>query len=97
MKFARPFCGCLGLFFLLVFSAKAADPIPFKKYGFTPAQAAARLLDRFSFGAKPGQVDAVVAMGIDNWFEQQVMRGKINLGNAQKKVRALDELERINK
>ncbi|WP_438945565.1 DUF1800 domain-containing protein [Sediminibacterium sp.] len=72
MKFARPFCGWLGLFFLLVFSAKAADEIPYKKYGYTPAQAAARLLDRFSFGAKPGQVDAVVAMGIDNWFEQQL-------------------------
>lgn len=71
MKFARPFCGWLGLFFLLVFSAKATDPIPYKKYGYTPAQAAARLLDRFSFGAKPGQVDAVVTMGIDNWFEQQ--------------------------
>lgn len=72
MKFARPFCGWLGLFFLLVFSAKAADEIPYKKYGYTPAQAAARLIDRFSFGAKPGQVDAVVAMGIDNWFEQQL-------------------------
>ncbi|WP_026764940.1 DUF1800 domain-containing protein [Sediminibacterium salmoneum] len=72
MKFARPFCGWLGLFFLLVFSAKAADEIPYKKYGYTPAQAAARLIDRFSFGAKPGQVAAVVAMGIDNWFEQQL-------------------------
>lgn len=72
MKFARPFCGWLGLFFLLVFSAKAADEIPYKKYGYTPAQAAARLIDRFSFGAKPGQVDAVVAIGIDNWFEQQL-------------------------
>lgn len=72
MKFAKPFCGWFGVFFLLVFSAKATDPIPYKKYGYTPAQAAARLLDRFSFGAKPGQVAAVVAMGIDNWFEQQL-------------------------
>lgn len=79
MKFARPFCGCLGLFFLLVFSANAADPIPYKKYGYTPAQAAARLLDRFSFGAKPGQVDAVVAMGIDKWFEQQLEANEPNV------------------
>ena len=80
MKFARPFCGWLGLFFLLVFSAKAADPILYKKYGYTPAQAAARLLDRFSFGAKPGQGDAVVAMGIDNWFEQQLEGNQPNAG-----------------
>lgn len=79
MKFARPICGWLGLFFLLVFSAKAADPIPFKKYGYTPAQAAARLLDRFSFGPKPGQVDAVVAMGIDSWFEQQLEGNEPNV------------------
>ena len=79
MKFARPLCGWLGLFFLLVFSAKAAEPIPFKKYGYTPAQAAARLLDRFSFGAKPGQVDAVVAMGIDNWFAQQLEGNEPNV------------------
>ena len=54
------------------------------------------------YGADPQQsvkkiVDFVVNNHMDNWFEQQVMRGKINLGNAQKKVRALDELERINK
>lgn len=80
MKFARPLCGWLGLFFLLVFSAKAADPIPYKKYGYTSAQAAARLLDRFSFGAKPGQVEALVAMGLDQWFEQQL---EANQSNAQ--------------
>lgn len=54
------------------------------------------------YGADPQQsvkkiVDFVVNNHMDNWFEQQVMRGKINLGNAQKKVRALDELERISK
>ena len=79
MKFAKPFCVGMGLLFLFVFTVSAADPIPFKKYGYTPAQAAARLLDRFSFGAKPGQVDAVVAMGIDNWFEQQLEANEPNV------------------
>ncbi|MBX9733134.1 MAG: DUF1800 domain-containing protein [Chitinophagaceae bacterium] len=46
--------------------------MPYKKYGYTDRQAAARLLDRFSFGARPGEVDAVVNMGIDKWFEQQL-------------------------
>ncbi|WP_163893059.1 DUF1800 family protein, partial [Proteus mirabilis] len=30
------------------------------------------MLDRFSFGARPGEVDAVVNMGINKWFEQQL-------------------------
>jgi len=46
--------------------------MPYKKYGYTERQAAARLLDRFTFGAKPGQIDEVVNMGIDRWFDQQL-------------------------
>ncbi len=46
--------------------------MPYKKYGYTERQAAARLLDRFTFGAKPGQIEEVVNMGIDHWFEQQL-------------------------
>jgi uncharacterized protein (DUF1800 family) len=29
-------------------------------------------LDRFTFGARPGDVDAVRAMGLEKWFEQQL-------------------------
>ncbi|MGL6067615.1 MAG: DUF1800 family protein, partial [Sediminibacterium sp.] len=66
---------CLTLVF--AFSEKGAEnyrsvKIPYKKYGYTDRQAAARLLDRFSFGARPGEVDAVVNMGINKWFEQQL-------------------------
>ncbi len=66
---------CLTLVF--AFSEKGAENyrsvrIPYKKYGYTDRQAAARLLDRFSFGARPGEVDAVVNMGINKWFEQQL-------------------------
>lgn len=46
--------------------------MPYKKYGYTDRQAAARLLDRFTFGAKPGQIDEVLKMGIDQWMEQQL-------------------------
>ncbi len=71
MKFAKGILFCLAIIATFGFSALVDDPIPFKKYGYTPAQAAARLLDRFSFGAKPGQVEAVVSMGLENWLEQQ--------------------------
>ena len=30
------------------------------------------MLDRFTFGARPGDVDHVMAVGADKWFEQQL-------------------------
>ncbi len=50
----------------------SAIKMPYKKYGYSDRQAAARLLDRFTFGAKPGQIDEVLKMGIDQWMEQQL-------------------------
>ena len=35
-------------------------------------QAAAHLLSRFTYGAMPGQVDAVVQQGLESWFLQQL-------------------------
>ncbi|MBW4891491.1 DUF1800 domain-containing protein [Mucilaginibacter sp. HMF5004] len=48
---------------------------PYKRGGLTERQAAAHLLDRFSYGATPGQVDQVVSMGLEKWFEQQLTAG----------------------
>ncbi len=45
---------------------------PYKAAGLTERQAAAHLLNRFTYGATPGQVDAVVKMGLEKWFEQQL-------------------------
>ena len=45
---------------------------PYKQAGLTERQAAAHLLSRFTFGAKPGEVDAVAKMGLENWFLQQL-------------------------
>jgi uncharacterized protein (DUF1800 family) len=45
---------------------------PYKKAGLTERQAAAHLLGRFTFGARPGQVDEVLQMGLENWFLQQL-------------------------
>ncbi len=46
--------------------------MPWKQAGLTERQAAAHLLSRFTYGAIPGQVDAVVQMGLENWFAQQL-------------------------
>jgi uncharacterized protein (DUF1800 family) len=45
---------------------------PWRQAGLTERQAAAHLLSRFTYGASPGQVDAVVRMGLENWFAQQL-------------------------
>jgi len=46
--------------------------LPYKSAGLTDRQAAAHLLDRFAFGATPGELDRVVEMGPANWLEAQL-------------------------
>ena len=53
----------------------AAIRMPWKQAGLTEKQAAAHLLNRFAFGPRPGEVDAVVKMGLDRWFERQLAAG----------------------
>lgn len=64
----------------LIFSANTgpqnSNPsykFPYQKAGLSTREAAAHLLSRFSFGARPGQVDEVVKMGLENWFQQQLL------------------------
>ncbi|MBC3539552.1 DUF1800 domain-containing protein [Rufibacter sediminis] len=45
---------------------------PYKRAGLTEKQAAAHLLSRFTFGAKPGQVEEVVKLGLERWLAQQL-------------------------
>ena len=39
---------------------------------------AIHVLNRFTFGPRPGDVQRIEAMGIDNWFEQQLRPEKID-------------------
>jgi uncharacterized protein (DUF1800 family) len=45
---------------------------PFKQAGLTERQAAAHLLNRFTYGAKLGEVDEVLKTGLEKWFKQQL-------------------------
>src|SRR2546430_1792980 len=38
----------------------------------TDRQRATHALDRLAFGAKPGDVDRVMKIGVDRWIEQQL-------------------------
>jgi len=46
--------------------------LAYKKAGLNERQAAAHLLNRFAFGATPGEVDEVVKMGLENWLNHQL-------------------------
>lgn len=46
--------------------------MPYQQAGLSKEQAAAHLLNRFSFGIQPGQIEEVVKMGLENWLQQQL-------------------------
>ena len=45
---------------------------PWRQAGLTERQAAEHLLSRFTYGARPGEVDVVVKQGLEKWFAQQL-------------------------
>jgi uncharacterized protein (DUF1800 family) len=51
---------------------KAAAPKATALVPLTERERALQLLDRFTFGPRPGDLDRVLAMGADKWFEQQL-------------------------
>ncbi|MDR3736727.1 MAG: DUF1800 family protein, partial [Acidobacteriaceae bacterium] len=55
----------------------------------TPLNATERaqqMLNRFTFGARPGEVDKVTAMGAQAWFEKQLHPDQIPDGAVQKRI-----------
>ena len=69
--------------------------MPYKKAGLNSRQAAAHLLSRFSFGARPGEVDAVSEMGLENWLEQQ-LEGKLDDSLVNQRLKNMDALQLSN-
>ncbi|MGE0493843.1 MAG: DUF1800 domain-containing protein [Vulcanimicrobiota bacterium] len=62
----------LGVALLGLARAGQADTLAYREAGLTRREAAAHLLSRFTFGARPGEVDQVLAMGLDKWLDQQL-------------------------
>jgi hypothetical protein len=46
--------------------------LPYREAGLDAERAAAVLLDRFAYGARPGDVRKVVELGHGRWLEQQL-------------------------
>jgi uncharacterized protein (DUF1800 family) len=75
------FCFSLLTLSILISSFKKDSSInklsfPYKQAGLTERQAAAHLISRFTYGARSGDVDAVVKEGLEKWYLRQ-LEGKL--------------------
>lgn len=75
--------------------AQSSFKIPYKKSGLTEKQAAAHLLDRFTFGSTPGGIEEVVNIGLANWFQQQ-LDGNLPDDSLTQKLKEFDALKMSN-
>jgi len=53
-------------------TASAGTELPWREAGLSERQAAAHLLDRLAFGARPGDVERLVEVGLERWVELQL-------------------------
>jgi uncharacterized protein (DUF1800 family) len=63
---------------LLIFTAAPAAKDTSKPVPMPQHKQIIHALNRFTFGVQPGDVERVQAIGLDNWFEQQLHPEKIN-------------------
>ena len=76
-KRALGYAFVFGFLFLMAF-IQPVPKMPYKKAGLTEQEAALHLLNRFTFGPRPGQVEEVVKQGLENWFLEQLQPAKDN-------------------
>lgn len=70
--------------------------MPWKAAGLSERQAAAHLLDRFAFGQRPGDIDRVVKMGLDNWLSAQ-LQGNLAEQTLPEKLKGFGSLSLTSK
>ncbi|HVR29495.1 MAG TPA: DUF1800 domain-containing protein, partial [Thermoanaerobaculia bacterium] len=63
--------------------------LPWAATGWTERQAAAHLLDRFTFAPRPGEIDRVLEQGLEVWLEAQ-LAGTVEDAELEPRVRSLD-------
>lgn len=68
---------------------------PYQQFGLTKRQAAAHLLNRFTYGATEADIDAVEKMGLEKWFEQQ-LKGNFTDKELQQKLSSFDAINLSN-
>ena len=90
LRFALAVLCCAAL--LAVAPANADLQLPYKAEGLSKEQAAAYLLERFAFGARPGEVEKVVQMGPEKWLAQQ-LAGNLSDAALDKRLEAFPALK----
>lgn len=96
--------GMVLLVFLLLSATVLLYPVqaamPYKQAGLTEQQAALHLLNRFTFGPRPGDVEKTLQMGLENWLEQQLKiqlpESKLNAKLQEYPVLSMKTMEIIN-
>lgn len=63
---------------------KSPLKLPYREAGLSEREAAAHLLDRFAFGARPGDIEKVVKMGVEQWLEMQLNQSAQNVRLTEK-------------
>lgn len=74
---------------------KSGFHMPYAEVGLTERQAAAHLLNRFTFGATPEDVDQATRMGLEKWFLEQ-LDGKITDPDLASRLSTYDALNKTN-
>lgn len=67
----------------------------YKKAGLTDREAALHLLNRFTFGVKPTDIDALIKVGADKWFNEQ-LQAKFDDKNLQERLAGYDAINLTN-
>jgi uncharacterized protein (DUF1800 family) len=86
---------------LFLTTSFAVDPplkthFPYHEAGLTERQAVAHLISRFTFGVQPGDIEKVMALGLEKWFHQQ-LQGAFKEDVLKKKLSSLDALGLSNR
>ena len=90
LRFSLVVLCCSAL--LAVAPANADLQLPYKAEGLSKEQAAAYLLERFAFGARPGEVEKVAQMGPEKWLAQQ-LAGNLPDAELDKRLEAFPALK----
>jgi uncharacterized protein (DUF1800 family) len=96
MRYTLLLCIILSLAFTVEqFNSDQHLQMPYKKEGLTEREAAEHLLGRLSFGARPGAVEKVLAIGLEKWVQQQLEQAAPDT-ELEKKLSGYDALSLDN-
>ncbi|WP_113651850.1 DUF1800 domain-containing protein [Pedobacter namyangjuensis] len=88
-------CAILFCSFVRNFEAVQKLNLPYKKAGLTEQQAAAHLLNRFTYGAKDGDVEELIEMGLEKWLDKQ-LTGNLSDTDLDKRLAQFDAINLTN-